>query len=68
MRIYSKQLDDKEAAIRDPAKIGYFGSWEIAEETITVVPMGTLWKGDELAQEPQGTMGGSELDRKAAGY
>jgi hypothetical protein len=30
--------------------------------------MGTLWKGDELAQEPQGTMGGEELDRKAAGY
>jgi hypothetical protein len=45
MRIYGKKLDDREAAIRDPARIGYFGSWEIGEETITVVLMGTLWEG-----------------------
>jgi hypothetical protein len=70
MRIYSKELDDKEAAIRDGARVGYFGSWEVGEEIITVTKLGTWWRGDELerAGDAPMTIRGDEVDPRLLGY
>jgi hypothetical protein len=32
MRISGKEADEREAAIRDGSRVGYFGSWEVGEE------------------------------------
>ena len=68
MRISGKEADAREAAIRDPNRVGYFGSWALSEETITVTSLGNWWHGDELTGEQRATMGGDELDRRASGY
>ena len=68
MRLFGKQIDEREAAILDGTEVGYFGSWALNEEAVTITPLGTWWTGLELAEQPPGTMGAHELDRKAAGY
>ena len=68
MRLFSARLDEREAAILDPTRCAYFGSWVLHEGDVTVTPLGTWWTGLELAEQPPGTMGASEIDRKLAGY
>ena len=70
MRITSKEADDFEAACRDGHRIAWFGSVELPAggEEVVIIGTGRWWTGLELAEQPPGTMGASEIDRKAAGY
>jgi hypothetical protein len=70
MRISGKEADEREAAIRDGSRVGYFGSWEVGEEIITVTKLGTWWRGDELerAGDAHTTIRGDEVDPRLLGY
>lgn len=70
MRLFSGRLDEREEAILDPTKVGYFGSWLLngSDELEESCETSRWWTGDELAGETPASMGGDELDRRAAGY
>ena len=69
MGLFNKKLNDREEACLDGRRVGWFGSYMLdGEETTTVATLGVMWRGDEMEQQPPGTMGGEELDRRAAGY
>ena len=71
MRLFSGRLDEREEAILDPTKVGYFGSWPLNgsdEQEETCETGGRWWTGDEFAGETPATMSGDELDPRHAGY